>query len=58
LREWMAKARASTRRREMVHLLAGEKLLEGNAGGRTVERPGGGRVRRSKNRLEFDSEND
>jgi tRNA(Ile)-lysidine synthase len=58
LREWVSKARGSTRRLEMVHLLAVEKLLEGNAGGRTVELPGGGRVRRSKNRLEFESEND
>lgn len=58
LREWIAKARGGTRRLEMVHLLAVEKLLEGSAGGRTVELPGGGRVRRSKNRLEFESEND
>jgi tRNA(Ile)-lysidine synthase len=57
LREWVAKARGGTRRLEMVHLLAVEKLLEGSAGGRTVELPGGGRVRRSKNRLEFESEN-
>jgi tRNA(Ile)-lysidine synthase len=58
LREWIAKGRGGTRRLEMVHLLAVEKLLEGSAGGRTVELPGGGRVRRSKNRLEFESEND
>ena len=57
LREWISKARGSARRLEMVHLLAVEKLLEGNAGGRTVELPGGGRVRRHKNRLEFESEN-
>jgi len=57
LREWISKARGGTRRLEMVHLLAVEKLLEGNAGGRTVELPGGGRVRRSRNRLEFESEN-
>lgn len=57
LRQWLAKARGGTRRLEMVHLLAVDKLLEGSAGGRTVELPGGGRVRRSKNRLEFDSEN-
>jgi hypothetical protein len=42
----------------MVHLLAVEKLLEGNAGGRIAELPGGGRVRRRKNRLEFEFEND
>ena len=57
LRQWLSQARGSTRRLEMVHLLAVEKLLEGTAGGRTVELPGGGRVRRSKNRLEFESEN-
>ena len=57
LREWIAKGRGGTRRLEMVHLLAVEKLLEGNAGGRTVELPGGGRVKRSRNRLEFESEN-
>jgi len=57
LREWISKARGSSRRLQMVHLLAVEKLLEGSAGGRTVELPGGGRVRRRKNRLEFESEN-
>jgi tRNA(Ile)-lysidine synthase len=58
LREWLAEARGSARRLEMVHLLAVEKLLEGNAGGRIAELPGGGRVRRRKNRLEFEFEND
>jgi len=57
LREWISKARGSSRRLEMVHLLAVERLLEGNGGARTVELPGGGRVRRHKNRLEFESEN-
>ena len=57
LRQWLAEARGSTRRLEMVHLLAVEKLAEGNAGGRIVELPGGGRVRRRRNRLEFESEN-
>lgn len=57
LRQWLAQARGGTRRLEMVHLLAVEKLLEGTAGGRTVELPGGGRVKRSKNRLEFEAEN-
>ena len=57
LRQWISQARGSARRLEMVHLLAVEKLLEGTVGGRTVELPGGGRVRRSKNRLEFESEN-
>jgi tRNA(Ile)-lysidine synthase len=57
LRQWISQARGSARRLEMVHLLAVEKLLEGTAGGKTVELPGGGRVRRSKNRLQFESEN-
>jgi len=56
LRQWLSEARGSARRLEMVHLLAVEKLLEGTAGGRTVELPGGGRVKRYKNRLEFESE--
>lgn len=58
LRQWLANARGSTRRLEMVHLLAVEKLLEGNAGGRVAELPSGGKVRRRRNRLEFESEND
>lgn len=58
LREWISQHRGGTRRLEMVHLLAVEKLLEGNVGGRTVELPGGGRVKRSRNRLEFELEND
>lgn len=58
LRQWLAEARGSTRRLEMVHLLAVEKLLEGSEGGRVVELPSGGRVRRRRNRLEFEVEND
>lgn len=54
LRQWISEARGSTRRLEMVHLLAVEKLLEGAAGGRVVELPGGLRVKRKKNRLEFE----
>lgn len=57
LRQWLSEARGSARRLEMVHLLAVEKLLEGSAGGRTVELPGGGRVKRIKNRLEFEPKN-
>lgn len=58
LRQWISEARGSSRRLEMVHLLAVEKLLEGTAGGRVVELPGGSRVRRKRNRLEFEPEND
>jgi tRNA(Ile)-lysidine synthase len=56
LREWISDARGSSRRLEMVHLLAVEKLLEGKGGGRLVELPGGTRVRRTGSRLEFESE--
>ena len=56
LRQWLSNARGGTRRLEMVHLLAVEKLLEGDAGGRVVELPKGGRVRRRRNKLEFESE--
>ena len=58
LRQWISEARGSLRRLEMVHLSAVEKLLEGTEGGRVVELPSGGRVRRRRNRLEFESEND
>ena len=55
LRQWISEARGSSRRLEMVHLVAVEKLLEGTAGGRLVELPGGSRVRRKRNRLEFET---
>lgn len=54
LRRWISDARGSSRRLEMVHLTAVEKLLEGSVGGRVVELPGGSRVRRRRNRLEFE----
>lgn len=57
LRQWLAEARGGTRRLEMVHVAAVEGLLKGNAGGRIVELPGGGRVARRRSRLEFESEN-
>jgi len=56
LRQWISEARGSSRRLEMVHLLAVEKLLDGTAGGRVVELPGGSRVRRVRSRLEFEPE--
>jgi tRNA(Ile)-lysidine synthase len=58
LRQWISEARGSSRRLEMVHLLAVERLLEGNSGGKVAELPNGGRVRRRRNRLEFESESD
>jgi tRNA(Ile)-lysidine synthase len=57
LRQWISEARGSSRRLEMVHMLAVEKLLEGTAGGRVAELPGGSRVRRIRNRLKFEPEN-
>jgi tRNA(Ile)-lysidine synthase len=53
LRRWLAERRGSLRRLEMVHLLAVERLLRGERGGRRVELPGGGMVSRRKGRLFF-----
>jgi tRNA(Ile)-lysidine synthase len=58
LRQWLSAARGGTRRLEMVHLSAVEKLLEGTAGGRVVELPGGGRVSRRQHRLIFEVQKD
>jgi tRNA(Ile)-lysidine synthase len=54
LREWIRDARGDARRLEMVHLVAVERLLEGTAGGRVVELPGGARVRRLRGKLELE----
>jgi tRNA(Ile)-lysidine synthase len=58
LRQWIADARGNARRLEMAHLVAVERLLEGEAGGRVAELPNGARVRRKRGRLEFEVEND
>jgi tRNA(Ile)-lysidine synthase len=58
LRLWISQAQGHTRRLEMVHLTAVEKLLEGRSGGRVVELPNGVKVRRRQGRLEFEAEND
>ncbi|HEY6804356.1 MAG TPA: tRNA lysidine(34) synthetase TilS [Pyrinomonadaceae bacterium] len=58
LRQWVSNNRGDARRIEMVHLLAVERLVEGDAGGRTVELPGGATVRRKRGRLEFQAKND
>jgi tRNA(Ile)-lysidine synthase len=58
LRQWLSEARGGTRRLEMVHLSAVEKLLEGTEGGRVVELPGGGRVSRRQHRLVFEVQKD
>ena len=58
LRQWISTGRGDSRRVEMVHLLAVERLLEGNKGGRTVELPNGCRVRRRRGSLEFEPKSD
>lgn len=48
LRLWIAGFRGDLRRLEMVHILAVEKLLAGERGGRIIELPGGTTVRRKR----------
>jgi tRNA(Ile)-lysidine synthetase-like protein len=52
IRQWLARARGDLRRVELAHVVAVERLLEGERGGRVVELPGGGRVER-RGRLIF-----
>jgi tRNA(Ile)-lysidine synthase len=54
LRQWVVSARGTARRLELVHLLAVEKLLEKDAGGKTVELPGGARVTRKRGLLHIE----
>ena len=53
LRRWIACGRGGLRRVEMAHVLAVERLLTGERGGRVAELPGGGRVERRRGRLRF-----
>jgi tRNA(Ile)-lysidine synthase len=53
LREWISRSRGDLRRVEMIHLLAVEKLLNGERGGRVAELPGGMRVTRRRRMLEL-----
>lgn len=53
LRRWLESARGDLRRVELVHVLAVEKLLYGQRGGRVAELPGGGRVERRRRWLIF-----
>jgi tRNA(Ile)-lysidine synthase len=46
IRLWLARARGDLRRVELAHVVAVEKLLTGERGGRVAELPGGGRVER------------
>ncbi|MEP6635422.1 MAG: tRNA lysidine(34) synthetase TilS [Acidobacteriota bacterium] len=54
LRQWLLRERGHLRRLEMVHLLAIDRLLVGNRGGRTAELPDGARVLRKRGRLELE----
>lgn len=51
LREWILRSRGDLKRVEMVHLIAVEKLLEGERGGRVAELPGGMQVTRRRGML-------
>jgi tRNA(Ile)-lysidine synthase len=53
LRLWLARGRGDLRRIEAAHLLAVERLLGGERGGRVAELPGGGRVERRRGQLLF-----
>jgi tRNA(Ile)-lysidine synthase len=53
LREWILRTRGDLKRLEMVHLLAVEKLLSGERGGRVAELPAGMKVTRKRGLLEL-----
>jgi tRNA(Ile)-lysidine synthase len=53
LREWVLRTRGNLNRVEMVHLVAVEKLLSGERGGRVAELPDGTTVTRRRGRLEL-----
>jgi hypothetical protein len=53
LREWILRTRGDLKRLEMVHLLAVEKLLSGEQGGRVAELPAGMKVTRRRGLLEL-----
>jgi tRNA(Ile)-lysidine synthase len=53
LREWILRSRGDLKRLERVHLVAVEKLLEGDRGGRVAELPAGMIVTRKRGMLEL-----
>jgi tRNA(Ile)-lysidine synthase len=55
LRQWIARGRGDLRRLEMVHLVAVDRLIEGDRGGRIAELPDGGKVVRKRGWLELDA---
>jgi tRNA(Ile)-lysidine synthase len=55
LRQWISQGRGDLRRLEMVHLVAVDRLIAGNRGGRIAELPDGGKVVRKRGWLELDA---
>jgi len=53
LRQWIRECRGDLKRLERVHILAVESLLFGERGGRVVELPGGAKVARKRDLLEY-----
>jgi tRNA(Ile)-lysidine synthase len=53
LRQWLKQCRGDLRRLERVHVLAVESLLFGARGSRVVELPGGAKIARKRDRLEY-----
>jgi tRNA(Ile)-lysidine synthase len=53
LRLWIARGRGDLRRLELVHILAVEKLLFGERGGRVIELPGGATITRKRGKIFF-----
>lgn len=53
LRLWLEKERGHLRRLEMVHLVAIDRLLTGDRGGRVAQLPDGGQVSRKRGWLEL-----
>ncbi len=51
LRRWISRGKGDLRRVELLHIVAIEKLLQGEKGGRITELPGGARVLRKQQRL-------
>jgi tRNA(Ile)-lysidine synthase len=56
LRLWIARGRGDLRRLELVHILAVEKLLAGERGGRVIELPGGAAVTRKRGKIYLKAE--
>ncbi len=53
LRLWIERCRGDLKRLERVHIVALERLLLGDRGGRVIELPGGARVSRKRGLLQY-----